>query len=182
VQRAVQNILVGLVQLDVRHAHSSPAAFNRNKNLRCFLDERLLLIPREHQIPISLFRRSESRKNPAPHTEIRLAHVGTFFGARKAKRDPSEVGSVQRNFIILRQLPLRSTPQLLSGPVMPFHRPNRARCSSGATFLDSTSVPAVWQSPEKAQLIGGIPEEDGGKSPCTSTLPVPRVLFCLSLL
>jgi hypothetical protein len=75
----------------MRHPHSSPSARDGNENLGQFVDERRLLLRREHQVAVALLLRSERRKNSAAHPEVRVTHVGTFFGTFKAKGDPSEI-------------------------------------------------------------------------------------------
>src|SRR5271166_158078 len=55
----------------MRHSHSSPSACDRNENLGEFLDERCLLLQREHQVAVALFRRCKCCKNSAANPEVR---------------------------------------------------------------------------------------------------------------
>src|ERR1035438_10365757 len=48
------NIFFYASQPNVGHAHPSPATRNRKKNVRKFLDERCLLLGRQHKIAIVL--------------------------------------------------------------------------------------------------------------------------------
>src|SRR5271166_3509874 len=81
----------------MRHSHSSPSACDRNENLGEFLDERCLLLPREHQVAVALFHRRKRCKNSAANPEVRTPHVGTLFDTLKAKGDPSEIVCVHKN-------------------------------------------------------------------------------------
>src|SRR5208337_1553919 len=81
----------------MRHSHSSPSACDRNENLWEFLDERCLLLQREHQVAVALFRRCKRCKNSAANPEVRTPHVGTLFDTLKAKGDPSEILCVHKS-------------------------------------------------------------------------------------
>ena len=92
-QSAVEHIFLRRVEPDMSQSHPSPAARDREKNFGRFLNERLLLFQRKHQIAVTLFGGGQCGKNSASNAKIRLAHVRTFFRTRQAKRDPSEVGN-----------------------------------------------------------------------------------------
>ena len=81
----------------MRHSHSPPSASDGNENLGQFLDERRLLLLREHQVTVALLRRCERRKDSAANPEVRTPHVGTLFDTLKAKGDPSEIVCVHRS-------------------------------------------------------------------------------------
>ena len=89
-----QDVFARGCQKNVGRAHSSPAAGDREKNLREFLDKRRLLIGCEHQVPVPLLGRRERRKDSAAYAEVGIPHMRAFFGAVKSKSNPSEVLNV----------------------------------------------------------------------------------------
>ena len=56
-----------------------------------FLDERRLLLRRQHQIPVALLYRSQRRKNPPVHAEVHRPHMRALFRALQTQRNPPKV-------------------------------------------------------------------------------------------
>ena len=88
------DILVRFRQADVCHSHASPSAFDGHEYVGQFLDERRLLLRRQHQVPVTLSSRCQRGENPAADAKVRLAHMRTFFSALEAEGDPPEVFKV----------------------------------------------------------------------------------------
>src|SRR5712692_1167842 len=76
-----QNILARRRQANMRVSHLSPAARNRQENLRRLLHKRRLLLQRKHQISVAPCLRGQRSKFPAFYTESRQSCVRVFLYA-----------------------------------------------------------------------------------------------------
>src|SRR5713226_5919304 len=85
------------------HSHAPPSTRDGNEDFGEFLDKRLLLLKREHQVAVALVCRGKRRKDSAAHAEVRIAHVRTLFGTLKAKGNPPEVVYVHRSLAPVQQ-------------------------------------------------------------------------------
>jgi hypothetical protein len=64
---------------------------DRNEHVRQLLDERRLLLHREHQVAVALCLMRKRREDPAPDTEVDRTHVRPFFCPFQAQSDPLEI-------------------------------------------------------------------------------------------
>ena len=100
VQCAVKHVLPGLCESNVGHAHASPAAGDGEKEFGHFFNEGGLLLYREYQVAIALFRRSQRREDSAVHAKVRLAHVRALFGAGQTQRNSAKVSYIHENLSV----------------------------------------------------------------------------------
>src|SRR5271168_1500810 len=88
---AYHHILCSGAKANVSHAHSAPSLCDREENFGQFLDERRLLLRREHQVPITKALRGERGEYSASHAKVRRAHVGTLFSSGEAEGNSAKV-------------------------------------------------------------------------------------------
>ena len=94
VESTSEDVFGGGGETDVGHAHAAPATRDGEKDFGEIGDEGLLLFEGEHEIAIALLGGSESGEDAAVDTEIRLAHMGGFFGVGKAEGDAAEIADI----------------------------------------------------------------------------------------
>src|SRR2546423_11054459 len=91
-----QYILACRRQANMRVSHLSPAARNRQENLRSLVHKRRLLLQRKHQISVRPCLRGQRSKFPASYTKSRQSGVGVLFHPLQAQCNRAKVCCVHR--------------------------------------------------------------------------------------
>ena len=86
-----EDVFAGFGQNDMGAAHLAPAARDRQEDFGEILDEKLLLLGREHEIAVALLDMGKRGENVATDAEIGGAEVAPLRGAGEAERDAREV-------------------------------------------------------------------------------------------
>ena len=88
---ARQYVLARRRQANMGVSHLSPAARNRQENLRRLLHKRRLLLQRKHQISVAPCLRGQRSKFPASHTKSRQSCVRVLFYALQGQCNPPKI-------------------------------------------------------------------------------------------
>src|SRR5205823_29553 len=144
------HILARRRQANMRVSHLSPAARNRQENLRCLFHKRCLLLQRSHQIYVALCLRRERSKFLASCTKSRQSRVRVLFHALQAQGHPAKTccGHVA---IPIRQREYRISP-LADGICLPLGEGSRAtwKAASGLTSQEF----AKWRGRSRLHGVG----------------------------
>jgi hypothetical protein len=84
--------LVGLVEVDVGHAHASPPSLNGREDVRLIGDEGGLLIEGEFEDAAALFLAGEGGEDLVIEAEVGVVHVGAFEGFGELQGEAAEEG------------------------------------------------------------------------------------------
>ena len=86
--------LVGLIELDVGHAHASPSSLDRREDVGLVGDEGGLLIEGEFEDSVTLFLAGESGEDLVVEPEVGVIHVGAFDGLGECQGEAAEEGDL----------------------------------------------------------------------------------------
>ena len=82
--------LVGLVELNVGHAHASPSSLDWREDVRLIGYEGGLLIEGEFEDSVTVFLAGEGGEDLVVEAEVGVVHVRTFDGVRKLEGEAAE--------------------------------------------------------------------------------------------
>jgi hypothetical protein len=93
-ERAGHNGLVGLIKLDVGHAHASPPSLDWGEDVGLVGYEGGLLIEGEFEDSVTLFLAGESGEDLVVEPEVGVIHVGAFDGLGECQGEAAEEGDL----------------------------------------------------------------------------------------
>ena len=82
--------LVGLVEVDEGHAHSSPSSLDGREDVGLVGDEGCLLFEGEFEDSAALFLVSEGGEDAIVEAEVGVIHVGAFDGSGELEGEAAE--------------------------------------------------------------------------------------------
>jgi hypothetical protein len=80
-----EHVFTGFAENDVRRTFFAPAARNGEEDFGEILDEKLLLLGREHEVAVAFRDMSQRGENVATNAEIGGAEMGPLLGIGKAE-------------------------------------------------------------------------------------------------
>ena len=88
---AREDVFAGFGENDVGAALLAPAAGDGEEDFGEILDEKLLLLRREHEVAVAFLDMGQCGEDVATDAEIGCAEVGPLFGLGEAERNAREV-------------------------------------------------------------------------------------------
>lgn len=93
-ERTGHDGFVGLIELDVGHAHAPPTSLDWGEDVRLVGYEGGLLIEGEFEDSVTLFLAGESGEDLVVEPEVGVVHVGAFDGLGECQGEAAEEGDL----------------------------------------------------------------------------------------